>query len=91
MSGRRVPKPPVPKPPVPKPPAEMAAVEPDPPVVPPPIVPGPPSVVARAADEEPAAPLPSGSTDEEVRSLVEGRHTNPHQVLGLHGNVVRAW
>ena len=27
----------------------------------------------------------------EVRALVDGRHTNPHQFLGLHGDVIRAW
>ena len=27
----------------------------------------------------------------EIEALVDGRHTNPHQVLGLHGDVVRAW
>jgi 1,4-alpha-glucan branching enzyme len=26
-----------------------------------------------------------------LRSIVEGRHTNPHDVLGRHGDVVRVW
>ncbi|MEA2972027.1 MAG: 1,4-alpha-glucan branching enzyme [Actinomycetota bacterium] len=27
----------------------------------------------------------------EIQALVNGRHTNPHQVLGLHGDLVRTW
>ena len=27
----------------------------------------------------------------EIEALAAGRHTNPHQVLGVHGDVVRAW
>jgi 1,4-alpha-glucan branching enzyme len=27
----------------------------------------------------------------ELQAIVEGRHTNPHEVLGRHGDVVRVW
>jgi 1,4-alpha-glucan branching enzyme len=50
--------------------------------------------VPAAAAADPSPDEAAGLTDYlagEVQALVEGRHTNPHQFLGLHGDVIRAW
>ncbi|HEX7276623.1 MAG TPA: hypothetical protein VF244_04550, partial [Acidimicrobiales bacterium] len=49
--------------------------------------PAAPPVVPVVAVSDPVADHVAG----EIQALVSGRHTNPHQVLGLHGDLVRAW
>jgi 1,4-alpha-glucan branching enzyme len=50
------------------------------------------ATAAVAAEAEPSTP---SDLDAQVRgeldAIAAGRHTNPHQVLGVHGDVVRAW
>ena len=49
--------------------------------------PAPATAPATAAPVDPMVHHVAG----EIRALANGRHTNPHQVLGLHGDLVRAW
>ncbi|MEA2686221.1 MAG: 1,4-alpha-glucan branching enzyme, partial [Actinomycetota bacterium] len=48
------------------------------------------AAAARAAAAAPPDPMVAQIAGE-VDALVAGRHTNPHQILGPHGNVIRAW
>ena len=57
-----------------KPAPEVAAVAPE------------PAVAASVGTSSPLGRLDGGPRGGEIDALVAGRHTNPHQVLGLHGD-----
>ncbi|HVF14959.1 MAG TPA: alpha-amylase family glycosyl hydrolase, partial [Acidimicrobiales bacterium] len=75
--------------------AATAAASPPPTAASAPVTAGRSALAAAPVTAVGPVPASEGELSEhlagEITSVVEGRHTNPHQVLGLHGDVIRAW